>query len=217
MWRFLLLPCLWGAALTSQAQNEFPKFEVFAGYCFQTVSTPRYVYANLKPPDVENLWYAADSGQRYTHGLATSFSRNFAENFGVSGAFEWQRSAITTVFCPVPSGLGWQSRQVCVEQNQPGSSQFLVGRRFTFRQGRRTHFTHTLFGVSLLSKDGGIPAASGGERAFAMSFGGGMDVALNEHVAVRTFQADFAPTTGFPGWQPHVKLQTGIVFTFGRR
>jgi hypothetical protein len=61
---------------------------------------------------------------------------------------------------------------------------------------------------------------TGNWSTFAMGFGGGLDVPLNDHFAFRVFQADYIPARqafGLSGWNSNLRVQTGLVFTFGRR
>jgi opacity protein-like surface antigen len=113
---------------------------------------------------------------------------------------------------------------------------FLVGPRVSTAFDRFSVFGHTLFGVSRSSLGAGVtlPFIGGVSRnltsanSFAMAFGGGIDIELSRHVAVRAGQLDylytrFNPTdaisTGFfsnslSGHQNSFRYSTGIVFRF---
>jgi opacity protein-like surface antigen len=77
---------------------------------------------------------------------------------------------------------------------------FLFGPVVSFRGDRITPFVHALFGGNHISTDafdivgvtGAVPAGS--ETAFAMAFGGGLDVKLTHHFALRLGQFDYAFT-----------------------
>jgi opacity protein-like surface antigen len=113
---------------------------------------------------------------------------------------------------------------------------FLVGPRVSAAFDRFSVFGHSLFGVAHSSLGAGVslPIIGGVSRdltsanAFAMALGGGVDIELSRHVAVRAGQLDylytrFSPTdalsTGLfsnslSGHQNSFRYSTGIVFRF---
>jgi len=99
---------------------------------------------------------------------------------------------------------------------------FLVGPRYSW------HHTNRLvpFGQLLLGGAYGsgalIPKASGGDgstNAFAMTVGGGIDVPLNSHLTLRTFQIDYYLTRFTNGGNDHqnnLRIGSGMVYRFRR-
>jgi hypothetical protein len=64
-------------------------------------------------------------------------------------------------------------------------------------------------------------ASPGNQTQFGTGVGGGADVALHGRLAYRIFQVDYIPakqsaSTG-GGWQKDFRVETGIVFTFGKK
>jgi len=106
---------------------------------------------------------------------------------------------------------------------------FLFGPRLSFRgRGRVTPFVQALFGgihasaVTLSSGCTGLgctPLPS--ETSFAMTAGGGLDVKVRRHFAIRIIQAEYLMTrfedhsTGSSATQNDMRLSSGIVFRFG--
>lgn len=97
---------------------------------------------------------------------------------------------------------------------------FLFGPRFSVRKHKRvTPFAHALFGVSHVSSD----AVEAGQRfifsdtSFGMALGGGLDVRVNDRVAVRVVQVDYLRTRFFGATQNEGRIAAGIVFRFGKR
>ena len=112
---------------------------------------------------------------------------------------------------------------------------FLFGPTLTGNMGRASVFGHALFGVARASSSagvslpfiGGISTSVSNATAFAMAFGGGFDVNLSRHIALRPAQLDwvrtqFSPadalTTGLStsmgGAQNFFRYSGGIVFRF---
>jgi opacity protein-like surface antigen len=99
---------------------------------------------------------------------------------------------------------------------QPAAMSYLAGPRLTLRRGRVTPFVHTLFG-GVFSKDG--INNTGYTSVFGMAIGGGADVRVNRHVAVRPLQAEYFLMKfpdGANNRQNGFRYSTGVVFRLGR-
>jgi|SRR5262249_54680644 len=97
-------------------------------------------------------------------------------------------------------------------------STYLFGPRVSYRHFNRiTPFGQVLFGVAHASAS--IAGTSGSDNAFAMTLGGGVDVGVSRHFAVRPFQVDYLLTrfdegTGNARSQNNLRVSTGVVFRF---
>jgi peptidoglycan-associated lipoprotein len=98
-------------------------------------------------------------------------------------------------------------------------SGYQVGGRYSFRHfSRITPFTQSLVGIAHAS---GTLAPSrlhlGSDTAFAMSDGGGLDVNLSRHFAVRAFQAEYLLSmlpNRTSNHQNNVRFGAGVVVKF---
>ena len=86
----------------------------------------------------------------------------------------------------------------------------MAGPVFSYRKSERvTPFAHVLLGGAVAS-GGGIS-----ENGFAMAVGGGLDVNLNKHVALRLVQGDWLMfRAGGETDSKNGRVSTGIVFRF---
>jgi outer membrane protein OmpA-like peptidoglycan-associated protein/opacity protein-like surface antigen len=106
---------------------------------------------------------------------------------------------------------------------------YMVGPRLSLRHGRVTPFAQALFG-GVYASDVTVNGCSGvgctplpSENAFTMTAGGGLDITLTHHVALRLFQAEYLMTrfadrsssAGQTARQDDLRLSAGIVFRFG--
>ena len=98
---------------------------------------------------------------------------------------------------------------------------YLFGPRLNYRFGDRDR--ETLFGQVLL---GGIHASgsalgtSGSDNAFAMTLGGGFDVGVAKHVAIRLGQFEYLLSDyDIPGYRPqnNFRFSSGVLFRWGAR
>lgn len=93
---------------------------------------------------------------------------------------------------------------------------YLFGPRFSYRNyGRFTPYAQVLFGGERATASAtGIGSAS--SNAFAMTFGGGADFRLSRHLAFRAIQLEYLYTHFGGAKQNNLRLQTGLVYRFGR-
>jgi opacity protein-like surface antigen len=100
------------------------------------------------------------------------------------------------------------------------SHSILFGPRFSLRRSKRlVPFVHALFGVSHLKTETNEfgPLLSFSDTSFGMALGGGLDVRINDRVAIRTFQADYLRTSFFNNTQNKGRISVGIVLRLGRK
>jgi outer membrane protein OmpA-like peptidoglycan-associated protein len=187
--------------------DDFPRLEWFVGYSF---------------------WQATPETNRnrvlYLNGGSTSLALNFSSSFGV--AIDIAGFSDTRVRLPL-NGI-----PPTAEYNASGNVfTFMIGPRISFRHDRITPFGQILFG-SVLASAVTIDGCSGSfaacrplaeERAYGATAGGGLDLTLSRHIALRLFQLEYlltgfrnaATPTGMKSWEGNIRLSTGIVFRSG--
>lgn len=93
---------------------------------------------------------------------------------------------------------------------------YLFGPRMYFRsRGKVFPFVQTLVGAERFSA-GLSGVGSGATNAFAWTAGGGADVTLTRHVSLRLIQVEYLYTHFSSASQNSLRLQSGIVWRFGR-
>jgi outer membrane immunogenic protein len=106
----------------------------------------------------------------------------------------------------------------------PNTLSYLFGPRFSLRKSSKfTPYARVLFGGShvstnLLNADGNPTV----ERGFATAFGGGLDIRVTNHVAIKPFQLEYLMTETPNIWsannsQNNVRYSAGMVFRFGAK
>ncbi len=177
-----------------------PKATIFGGYSYLRNSSNGF-----------NGW----DGQ-----VTANFGRYFGATADISGEY---RTATSLVF----TGFSGSANQRLYN--------FLFGPTVTGRFGKNAVFGHALFGAARSSLGagiaipiiGGISTGLTSATAFAMAFGGGLDIGLSDHFAIRPAQVDYlytrfnsvdALTTGLAttttGHQNSFRYSAGIVFRF---
>jgi hypothetical protein len=96
---------------------------------------------------------------------------------------------------------------------------FMFGPRVTLRKSFHfSPYAQTLFGGGRLNAS--TSSVQAGENAFVMSLGGGIDIGLTHHIAIRAVQGEylmtrFANIAGISVTQNNFRISAGVVFRFG--
>lgn len=179
------------------AQQQAPKFELAGTYS--------YMRLNLDGPG------------KYSEGLQSnggtgSITYNFTRNIGIVGEIGDYKTS--TVRSAGGASMSYVS--------------YLFGPRFSLRKNSViTPYVQTLFGGVKGSNSFSVTGPTGAsgvihtdKAAFAWTVGGGLDAMVNKYLSVRVFQAEFF-LTKWPdeanNRQTSFRLETGLVFTFGRK
>ena len=189
--------CSVGLIATAQEQ-PVPKWELFGGYSYM------YPNANVHgvfPSGVLPVTSALESNPK---GIGASLTYNFSRWFGLTAdaSGHW--------------GSGESGRADRIDDAE--FYNISVGPKVTFRSGRFSPFLEALVGDHRLE-----PEAFHDIDKIGVMFGGGIDVGVAHHVALRLLQADYVisnyrygPSVTTPSTNLRaVRLQAGVVFTWG--
>ena len=181
------------AAQSPTAANATPKVEVSFGY--------DYVRARTVP---------ATGCCFNMHGGSASVAASVNKWLSVAGDFG-----------------GYHTGNVRTSSDTLTVFSYTFGPRISLRRSERfTPFVQGLFGgghaggtlYTRTFRQGSAPPSA--RNSFAMVLGGGLDVNVNRHFAVRAFQADWFFTTfpnGATDHQHNLRVTTGVLFRFGSR
>jgi opacity protein-like surface antigen len=155
----------------------------------------------------------------WLNGGSTSIAFNFNRYLGVVGDFGGFRNTEVKL-----------TNSSTVVDSDGTVFTYLAGPRLSFRSHERfTPFAQALFGVAQASEVTLSGCSSGGctplpsETKFAMTAGGGLDIRVHHHFAIRLIQAEYLMTsfenlnTGASAKQNDIRLSAGLVFRFGGR
>jgi opacity protein-like surface antigen len=192
------------APSSGRTYRSYPRAELFLGYSYiRGVPT-------LSP------------GNRmdYLNGGSTSIAFNLNRTLGLVGDFGGYDASELQL-----TGAGANPARVADASGTAYT--FMAGPRLSFRHDRITPFVQVLFGgvhasqVTLSNCTGALCTPLASENAFAMTAGGGLDLKIHRHIAIRIVQAEYLmtrfgdPTTGIRESQNDIRLSSGLVFGFG--
>jgi len=96
---------------------------------------------------------------------------------------------------------------------------FHFGPRFSHRGKRLTPFAYALFGFTRFHERATVfgQRLSDADTGFSTVLGGGLDVKLTDHLAIRTFQLDYFRPNFFGEAHNRGRLAFGVVLGFGKK
>lgn len=96
---------------------------------------------------------------------------------------------------------------------------FHFGPRVSLRKKRVTPFAHALFGASRLQTEltGFGQSFIFDDTGFSFVLGGGLDIKVSRHVAIRAVQLDYLRARFFGQAENRGRLAFGLVFRFGKK
>jgi outer membrane protein OmpA-like peptidoglycan-associated protein/opacity protein-like surface antigen len=183
--------------------SDVPKAEIFVGYS--------YLQAVPKLADGNRLVWM--------NGGSASVAFNMNRYLGIVGDVgDYTNSEIRF--------QGASGATVDVNDADGGVISYLFGPRLSFRHDRVTPFVQALFGGAHASEVTLSHCALNctllpTQNTFAWTGGGGLDVRVHRHFAIRIFQAEYLMTrfqdysTGNTASQNDMRLSAGLVFRIG--
>jgi opacity protein-like surface antigen len=195
------------APSSGRTYRSYPRAELFLGYSylrsvpFQPMLTPGNRMVRL-------------------NGGSASIAFNLNRTFGLVGDFGGFDDTKLQI-----AGTGANPARAADASGTAYT--FMAGPRLSFRYSRVTPFVQALFGgvhaseVTLSNCTGNLCTPLPSENAFAMTAGGGIDLKIHRHVAIRIVQAEYLMTrfadlsTGNRDTQNDIRLSSGLVFGFG--
>jgi opacity protein-like surface antigen len=105
-----------------------------------------------------------------------------------------------------------------VRVNQHAHS-FLFGPRVSFRGKRLTPFVYGLFGATRFAESAVISGQrlSAVSNGFSLAIGGGLDVTVNDRIAIRAFQLDYFRPIVNDEPNNRGRLAFGVILRLGKR
>ena len=137
------------------------------------------------------------------HGWNASVTGNITKRFGITADF---------------SGHYGDELDGSILIKQDAHS-FLFGPRYTFRRKRFSPFVYALFGVTRFHESATIAgqSLSFSDTGFSSALGGGLDIKVNERVAIRAFQIDYFRPNFFGEAHNRGRLAFGVVIHLGKK
>jgi opacity protein-like surface antigen len=186
----------------AQNRDDYSFYEFYVGYA--------YTRANNNADHFDKNGTATFNGARVDlasdrtnyNGFTAEFNQNVTRNVGIVTSFTG--SFDNTGYVDTLSGRTFNAR---VQRYD-----LMIGPRYNFRTRGVTPFVHALFGFTHMraSFDDPLSPRRKADTAFAMAFGGGLDIHASEHLDIRPIMVDYLPTFFNGQRQDNIRAGAGI-------
>ncbi|MDR1727709.1 MAG: porin family protein [Acidobacteriota bacterium] len=137
------------------------------------------------------------------HGWNAAVDFNVNKNWAVTADFDGH--------------YGWldqtDAQRIANEWTDVKSHSFLFGPKYTIGSSDKVRpYLHALFGINHVNPDTATV-----ENNFAMAYGGGVDIKVNDRLSIRPAQVDYIGVRRFSEFEANVRYSGGIVLTFGSK
>jgi hypothetical protein len=137
------------------------------------------------------------------HGWNASVTGNVTRQFGIMADLSGQYGSEL-------------NGPILINQNAHSA---LIGPRFAFRGKRLTPFVYTLIGATRFQESATISGQrlSHSDTGFSSALGGGLDIKVNDQMAIRAFQIDYFRPNFFGEAHNRGRLAFGVVLHLGKK
>ena len=197
MKKILVIVVLFSLFCIPAAAQETPQVEIYGGYSL-----------------------LHDTGVTM-HGFQAAVEGNINDYFSIVGEFGFHKKDF-----PDEANLVadlFDIGDVTIENADLKTYSFMFGPRVSYRVERVRPFAHVLFGIQHLTGSATVEGEPDSESLnnFALAFGGGLDLAVNDTISIRPAQIDLLTSRFHIGdessWENMLRYSAGIVFKFGSK
>ena len=200
---FLLLLIALVAAPAALAQSrDYSTYEFYGGYAYERADNNADQLNQNGTATINGVPVSFAPEHRNYNGFQAEFVQNINRHFGivtsVSGTYN-----NTGYFDRLSGGILRAS---------VARYDLMSGVRYNWRGSKVTPFANALFGVSLFHSSVHAPLTphDSTNTAFAMAFGGGLDVHASDKIDIRAIEVDYLPTFFDGGRQDGIRASAGI-------
>lgn len=206
MTRFLLLflialMCA-PVAFAQNRRDDYSYYEFYVGYAYTRANNNADTFdRNGNARFNGNRVDFASERQNY-NGFTAEFNQNVTRHVGIVTSFTG--SFDETGYADLNSGRIFNAK---VQRYD-----LMIGPRYNWRTSRVTPFAHALFGITHMRAkfDDPLSPRKKADTAFAMAFGGGLDIHASEHLDIRPIMVDYLPTFFNSTRQDNFRAGAGI-------
>jgi opacity protein-like surface antigen len=194
----LLLIALICAPAAFAQSKDYSAYEFYVGYAYERANNNADSFDKNCLATINGTTVDLVSRKQGYNGFEAEFNQNVTRHIGIVTSFSgtYRNSG----YLDRRSGKTFDAR---VQRYD-----LLIGPRYNWRPDGVTPFVHALFGVSHVRA--AFTDRTRSDTAFAMAFGGGLDVHAGEHIDVRVVQVDYLPTFFNGQRQDNIRASAGI-------
>lgn len=194
----LLLIALMCAPAAFAQGKDYSFYEFYVGYAYERVDNNADAFSKNGKTKINGTTVNFASEKEGYNGFQAEFNQNVTRHIGIVTSFSGTYK--TQDFVDLNTGKSFHAN---VQRYD-----LMAGPRYNWRTDSVTPFVNALFGISHIRA--AFDDRTRSDTAFAMAFGGGLDVHANDHIDVRVIQVDYIPTFFNGKRQDGIRAGAGI-------
>jgi opacity protein-like surface antigen len=196
---FLLLLIALICAPAAFAQGkDYSFYEFYVGYAYERADNNADAFSKSGKTKINGATVNLASENNGYNGFQAEFNQNVTRHIGIVTSFSGTYK--TVGYTDLNTG---KSIRANVQRYD-----LMAGPRYNWRGDSVTPFVNALFGISHIRA--AFDDRTRSDTAFAMAFGGGLDVHASDHIDVRVIQVDYVPTFFNGKRQDGIRAGAGI-------
>jgi opacity protein-like surface antigen len=196
---FLLLLIALICAPAAFAQGkDYSFYEFYVGYAYERADNNADAFSRNGKTKINGTTVDFASEKKNFNGFQAEFNQNVTRHIGIVTSFSGTYR--TADYLDLNTGKSFSAN---VQRYD-----LMAGPRYNWRTDSVTPFVNALFGISHIRA--AFDDKTRSDTAFAMAFGGGLDVHASDHVDVRVIQVDYVPTFFNGKRQDGIRAGAGI-------
>ncbi len=198
----LLLVALICAPAAFAQNNDYSHYEFYVGYAYERADNNAATLDKNGRAAFNGATVTFGSEKTNYNGFNAEFNQNITRHVGIVTSFTGTFN--NSGFVDTKTGRQFDAR---VQRYD-----LMIGPRYNWRLSGVTPFVHGMAGITHLRANFDDPLSPGkrADTAFAMAFGGGLDVHAGEHLDVRVIQVDYLPTFFNSTHQDNIRVSAGV-------
>lgn len=198
---FLLLLVATMFAPAAFAQ-DYSHYEFYVGYAYERADNNAATFDRNGRTQFNGRSVVFEDRRENYNGFHAEFNQNITRHVGIVTSFTGTYN--NSGYLDLRSGRVFGARKQRYD--------LMIGPRYNFRGETVTPFIEALAGVTHMRVgfDDTLTNCKRAETAFAMAFGGGLDVRASDHIDVRVIQVDYIPTFFNSRRQDNIRATAGI-------
>jgi len=182
--------------------RDYSRYEFVGGYAYERASNNAQTFDKNGNAKFNGATVSFDEKYQSYNGFTAEFNQNITRHVGIVTSFTGTYD--TSAYVNVKTGRAFNAS---VQRYD-----LLIGPRYNWRLSGVTPFVHALAGITHMrvSFDDALSPAKKADTAFAMAFGGGLDVHAGEHIDIRAVQVDYLPTFFNSTHQNNMRVSAGV-------
>jgi opacity protein-like surface antigen len=189
-------------AFAQNRRDDYSFYEFYVGYAYTRANNNADTFDRNGAAKFNGARVDLASERQNYNGFTAEFNQNVTRHVGIVTSFTG--SFDETGYADLNSGRVFNAK---VQRYD-----LLIGPRYNWRTSRVTPFTHALFGLTHMraSFDDPLSPRKKADTAFAMAFGGGLDIHAGNHLDIRPIMVDYLPTFFNSTRQDNFRAGAGI-------